>query len=211
VLGASHSRAASGRTPTNQNQFPTGVLVTVLLAAMLGAAAILVVRRSIPVRVGGSGRRREQPERALEPTVEPRPAEPIERMSASPAVQDIELERAVPGLHERPPTAAAYVHAVPQPEVWQQAHRAAPSVERCDIKLWRGYVKCQLYAAVAGSASAWAVSPSFRLRDEDAPNAGALQALSTLLAELEHSGWAVITTGPTWYGHRLERSPDGDA
>ena len=87
-------------------------------------------------------------ERVVELLAEPEwaPEPEIDR----PKVQPIEAPRAAP-----PP---ARVHAVPA---------ALPTVQRCEIKLWRGYVKCQLYAPRDGAGEeAWATSPSFRLREE---------------------------------------------
>jgi hypothetical protein len=86
-------------------------------------------------------------------------------------------------------------------------------VEVCEIRLWRGYIKCQLLAALTGSEDAIAVSPYFRLRDEDSPGDEARLALRDLIATLEQSGWTVVSRGPTWYEDRLERfaeDPDDD-
>jgi hypothetical protein len=85
------------------------------------------------------------------------------------------------------------------------ARRAKANVARCEIRLWRGFVKCQLFAVMAGSEGAFAVSPYFRLREEDTPTAQAEHALAALLANLERAGWTVASAGPIWYRHRLER------
>jgi len=88
---------------------------------------------------------------------------------------------------------------------WRGARQARPSVESCEIRLWRGYLKCRLYASVHGSQQAFAMSPMFRLRDKDGPSARAQGALADLLVELERRGWTVVSDGPTWYEHRLQR------
>jgi hypothetical protein len=80
--------------------------------------------------------------------------------------------------------------------------------ETCQIRLWRGYLKCQLLAApieMSGEPEALAFSPFFRLRDDDAPTASAEAALQTLIEELELSGWTVVREGPRWYQRALKR------
>ena len=78
-------------------------------------------------------------------------------------------------------------------------------LEGCEIRLWRGFVKCQLYATFRGSDEAFAVSRYFRLRSEERPGAGAQRALADLLAELERGGWTVVSDGGIWYQHWLQR------
>jgi hypothetical protein len=83
------------------------------------------------------------------------------------------------------------------------------SAECCEIELWRGYVKCQLYAASLDrprAAAAFAFSPFFRLRDEDTPTEKASEALETLVDRLERDGWTVVSAGARWYQLRLNRS-----
>jgi hypothetical protein len=87
-----------------------------------------------------------------------------------------------------------------------RARQTRASVESCEIRLWRGYVKCQLYATVRGSDQAFALSRQFRLRDEDAPSAKAQRALADLLVELAQGGWTVVLDGPIWYQHWLQRA-----
>jgi hypothetical protein len=87
-----------------------------------------------------------------------------------------------------------------------RARQTRASVESCEIRLWRGYVKCQLYATVRGSDQAFALSRQFRLRGEDAPSAKAQRALADLLVELEQGGWTVVLDGPIWYQHWLQRA-----
>lgn len=83
------------------------------------------------------------------------------------------------------------------------------TAESCEIELWRGYVKCQLYAASLDrtrAAAAFAWSPFFRLRDEDSPTEKAAEALKTLVDRLEGDGWTVVSAGARWYQLRLNRS-----
>jgi hypothetical protein len=71
------------------------------------------------------------------------------------------------------------------------------SAEIYEIRIWRGYVKAQLYA-VAGSDKRIATSRYFKLARTEVPTAEALSALSELRAELEVQGWA-ISKGSHWY------------
>ena len=61
--------------------------------------------------------------------------------------------------------------------------REPVSAEICEIRIWRGYVKAQLYA-VAGSDKRIATSRYFKLARTEVPTADALSALSELRAEL---------------------------
>jgi outer membrane biosynthesis protein TonB len=121
--------------------------------------------------------------------------EPTTRVTAVPAPARLEPERK---LLPRPRPAKPAVQPDPQTAV----------AESCEIKLWRGYVKCQLYAALldrAGAATGFAVSPAFRLRDEDTPTEQAAGALKTLIDYLEGEGWTVVSAGARWYQLRLAR------
>jgi hypothetical protein len=80
-------------------------------------------------------------------------------------------------------------------------------VESCQIRLWRGYFRYQLYVAPGSSDinRAVALSPYFRLSDPDAPGAKATAALRELLDQLEAKGWTVTHEGRHWYSFTLER------
>jgi hypothetical protein len=93
----------------------------------------------------------------------------------------------------------------PVPDVARAPRPAGEAVVACEIRLWRGFTRCQLYATSVTSDEAFALSGFFRLREGDAPNERALRALSDFLAKLARHGWTVVATGPTWYQHRLER------
>jgi len=81
------------------------------------------------------------------------------------------------------------------------------AVESCQIMLWRGYFRYQLFAGTGPSsiARAFAHSPYFRLEDADAPGAKAIAALQELLDQLEAEGWSVVLQGRRWYAFSLER------
>jgi hypothetical protein len=74
-----------------------------------------------------------------------------------------------------------------------------------EIRLWRGYVKCQLYVEVEGAAGAIAESRFFRLRNPMSPDDAARRVLAELLLDLERAGWSVAESGPGWYRRRLHR------
>jgi hypothetical protein len=217
---AAHDETASGRALTDKSQFPTGPLVPVLVAMLLGSTAILFLRRLTPVRLS-VGRRRQKPVSApaadddLVAALRP---QPILEFRATPPAQTVRPARgriepkrgSGPGVEHRPggPVEAPR----PFPAITRVPTIHEVLVERCEIKLWRGYAKYELYAA-NGPEDAWATSPPFRLRTKEAPDAAALQVLADLLADLERSGWKVVASGPAWYERRLERSvrrPDGD-
>lgn len=98
------------------------------------------------------------------------------------------------------------------PHVSDAVRQAPPRAEvagqqLCEIRLWRGWVKCRLYAEVEGSPGAFVESPLFRLRNPTVSNDRAQRVLSDLLADLERSGWLVVETGrPIWYHRRLHRT-----
>jgi hypothetical protein len=276
--GVARTREASVRTapaPRSRLQLESLLLASVLAAMLLAIATIVLLRSSVPVRVGSSLRSRArppsprpahrpkprktarermkrpplrevtaeivtepetpsadvaerqpelellevvqpEPETRLRPAAETRPSarepdttpeqalelqllELTKRRRAAPASARSELEREIEALHERIETRRA---ETPEPEAGTPL-----SLARCEIRLWRGFMKCQLYASLGGSAEAFALSPYFRLRDHLEPNEQAQQALATLVAELEQGGWAVVSGGRPWYRHTLELLP----
>jgi hypothetical protein len=272
--GVARTREASVRTaPASRSrlQLESLLLASVLAAMLLAIATIVLLRSSVPVRVGSSLRGRARPpsprpgrrpkprktarerkrrpplrevtaeivtppadvaERRPEPELvevvqpkaqtRPRPAaearpsapepdppseqvlelqllELTKRRRAAPASARPELEREIEALHGRIETRRA---ETPEPDAGVPL-----SLARCEIRLWRGFMKCQLYASLGGSAEAFALSPYFRLRDHLEPNEQAQQALATLVAELEQGGWAVVSGGRPWYRHTLELLP----
>lgn len=120
----------------------------------------------------------EDPEQPLWPEVGLRPVNPVEAdQRPSAAVREAPRER-----------------------------REVPADQFCEIRFWRGYVKCQLLVEVEGAAGALFESSLFRLRDPMVPDDRAQRVLADLLANLERSGWVVVETGPLWYRRRLQRS-----
>jgi hypothetical protein len=146
-----------------------------------------------------------------EPALDVQLQELIERVKKAPRAERKQLAQKIEALHEligarAPPEAKATAPTDKRtPPARLRAHRQRTGVARCEIKLWRGFVHCRLYAAPAGSEEALALSPSFRLRREAEPNLQAEDALEALLAKLELDGWTVVSEGPKWYQHHLER------
>ena len=93
--------------------------------------------------------------------------------------------RPVEPVAAHPQRSDAVRQAPPQP-------REVAGQQFCEIRLWRGWVKCQLYAEVEGSPGAFATSPHFRLRNPMVPDDRAHKILSDLLADLER------TVGRSW-------------
>ena len=81
---------------------------------------------------------------------------------------------------------------------------AKTRAQSCEIRLWHGYFKYQLYVSSEGAS--FALSDYFRLRDEDTPTEAALAELESLITRLEAEGWAVVDVGERWYDVQLERA-----
>jgi hypothetical protein len=94
----------------------------------------------------------------------------------------------------------------PRPLDRRVKESAERRVQRCEIRLWQGYVKYQLHASREGAS--FALSDFFRLRDADVPTKAALAELEDLITRLEVMGWAVVGEGPRWYDVELERAAD---
>ena len=159
------------------------------------------------------------------PEVEKQPQPERRERAESPPVPLGALRQPEPGEERDPgPTTRATAlpapaQLEPEPKLHPEDRGAKPeaagerpqtvTAESCEIELWRGYVKCQLYAASLDrprAAAPFALSPSFRLRDEDTPTEKAAAALKTLVDRLERDGWTVVSAGARWYQLRLNRS-----
>jgi hypothetical protein len=189
-------------------------------------------RSARPSRARLKRSREKQPPPAQPPEAEPRvepvsPPEGVEESSAAPSPPQEERERTDDLLEALRPNlelveepeevSAPEVRLRPMKLVEADQHLSAVTQELLqrrivaedefgEIKLWRGYVKCQLYIEVEGSPEAFRESSLFRLRDPMVPDDRAEQALADLLADLEGSGWQVVETGPAWYSRVLKRS-----
>ena len=192
-----------------------------------------------PVRVRRRRRRpREHPAKPVPDASEPGPEDLLEALRPKPTpMRESEVEKPpqperreraesppVPlGALRQPTTRATALPAPaqlePEPKLHPEDRGAKPeaagerpqtvTAESCEIELWRGYVKCQLYAASLDrphAAAAFAFSPFFRLREEDTPTEKAAEALRTLVDRLERDGWTVVSAGARWYQLRLHRS-----
>jgi hypothetical protein len=125
-------------------------------------------------------------------------------------IEDQLPEVGVPAEEEEPEAELPPpLEVVSEPEpLWREASAEEDTevvVESCQIRLWRGCFRYQLYVTLSRSDIAFALSPYFRLKDEDAPGAKAMAALRELLDELEAKGWTVTDEGRRWYAYILER------
>jgi hypothetical protein len=201
----STSTQSSYQISTDRRHFPSLLLVAVFLGGLLTVGLVLLVRwRSVPIGVPGAGRRRTPPParaplgagddllEALQPPRRPEP-DPV----PEPVVADTARLEAT-GTRQQPEPRPKSTHRL--------THREEANVARCEIRLWRGLVKCQLHAVLAASeGEPFASSPYFRLEDDDVASPQAERSLSALAAELERDGWTVVSDGPSWYQHRFER------
>ena len=137
----------------------------------------------------------------------PRPIE--EQPEVEPPSAEAEEQEA-----EQPRPLDAEDATEPEPEsestqLWREVlpeEETEVAVERCQIRIWRGYFRYQLFVAPGGSTnSAFALSPYFKLSDLDSPGAEAMAALRELLDQLEAEGWTVASEGRHWYSFTLER------
>jgi hypothetical protein len=176
-------RPASYQISTDQTGSPRLLLLTVFLAGLVVVGtAMLVGWRLRPIR----DRRRPSREPALRGPAN----DLLEALQPKPQPEPVpELVVAERG---REPARRA-------------THRMEATVARCEIKLWRGFLKSHLYA-VGSNDEPIAFSPYFHLLEDDRSSSEGLQALAALVAELEQDGWTVVSDGPAWYQHRLERS-----
>jgi hypothetical protein len=101
---------------------------------------------------------------------------------------------------------------VPEPRTSAEPegdHASAKTVrtEHCEIGLGPGFVEKRLYAfrPTDEGSEVFAVSPFFRLRDDEKPTEQGKSALAALVEDLERSGWKVVAEGPGWYDRRLEK------
>ena len=207
-----HPRPAAKRQSTSyeistaQGGFPKRLLIGVFLTALLlVVCGILVWARLEPLR----HRRRwhlahvmaEGPGHDLLEALRPKASLSRARMDFALAVHS----PLVATLRRRLESATAWRPDAKRVAV-AEPPREAPAAACGEIRLWRGFIRCHLYAVPEGADEPIAFSPYFRLREDDTSSPEALEALAALVAELEQAGWTVVADGPDWYQHRLERS-----
>ena len=202
-------QAASYEISTNRTGTPRRLLLAVFLGGLLTVAGTMLVgwwllpirhrrrRRSTEAATSGPG---DELVEALRPKLQPK------------ALPKLVVPEGTPTLPKtrRPivETTNASNELKPSREPARlQTHQVESTVARCEIKLWRGFIQSHLYAAPADSdEEPIAFSPYFHLLEGDRSSSQALQALAALVEELEQDGWTVVSDGPAWYHHRLERS-----
>lgn len=225
-------RAAVIELDSHQTPVWSPILVVLAFVTLFGVGGALVVRLGLArVNVGEFRRGRQPPIQAAgkddgavagaeardaeldpEPALDAQLRQLIERVQRAPQSERAELAQKIEVLHEL--IAAGSTQAAPslkaQPPASPRRHAQQTGVARCEIGLWRGFGKCQLYAALDGSEEAFVHSRNFRLPVEAEPTARAEEALSELVARLEQDGWTVVSEGLRWYQRRLERPGYGE-
>jgi hypothetical protein len=205
----SRRQAASYQISTDQTGTPRLLLLAVFLGGLLAVAVTMIVgwklvatrdRRRRRSTVAAARASDDDLLQALQPKPQPEPLpEPVVAETVGPTRERVVEEEEERTEHEPAP--------IPEPAL-VPAHEEEPTVARCEIKLWRGFAKCHLYAAPADSYDEPIIyfSPYFRLLEDERSSSQGLQALAVLVEELEEDGWTVVSDGPAWYQHRLERS-----
>jgi hypothetical protein len=156
-----------------------------------------------------NGSEAESPFRALHPVLRPleeqqpeveTPAEEEEPKAELPPTPEVAAETGPEPAESEPESTRLRREASPE-------EKTEVAVESCQIRLWRGYFRYQLYVAPGSSDinRAFALSPYFRLSDPDSPGDEATAALRKLLDQLEAKGWTVTYEGWRWYSLTLER------
>jgi hypothetical protein len=202
-------QAASYEISTNPTGTPRRLLLAVFLGGLLTVAGTMLVgwwllpirqrsrRRSTEAATSGPG---DELVEALRPKLQPKALPKLVVPEGTPTLPKTRrqiVERTNASNELKPSREPARL----------QTHRVESTVARCEIKLWRGFIQSHLYAAPAGSdEEPIAFSPYFHLLEGDRSSSQALQALAALVEELEQDGWTVVSDGPAWYHHRLERS-----
>ena len=203
--------------------FPHAVIIGLVAATMLVAVGVFLARQPVGLSAtdaheneATSARARTadaivatddgaQTATAYNHATSPTEQEPAMRISAFQPASHTESLSQKPHPHTQP------LGENSKPEWDAETERPDEQrvgIERCEIVLWTGYVKKQLYAAPLNAArtlEAVAESSYFRLRDADVPTATAEHALEGLIAQLQNEGWQVVSKGAHWYHYRLER------
>jgi outer membrane biosynthesis protein TonB len=202
-------QAVSYEISTDQTGTPRRLLLAVFLGGLLAVAGTMLVGRMLlPIR---NRRRRRSTEAAASGPGD----ELVEALRPKPQPEALPKPVVPEGTPTVPKTRRPIVEKTnasnelkPGREPARlQTHRVESTMARCEIKLWRGFIQSHLYAAPAGSdEEPIAFSPYFHLLEGERSTSQALQALAALVEELEQDGWTVVSDGPAWYQHRLERS-----
>jgi hypothetical protein len=170
-----------------------GFPIVLAMAGVIGfllVSGVMVLRQAVPARAASfQSVRTARARRSAATLTRRRKASPTRRLAP------VEPQELGPLEWERDPPLA----------IDERETIDAVGEQSCEIRLWRGYVKCQLYVELEGVPGALAESPLFRLRNPLTPDDRARRELSQLLAGLERQGWTVVETGPVWYRRRLER------
>lgn len=205
---AARADASSGRGATT----PLLISTAALLVGVLGLFVLRMLSPRLVAVTGLPSRSRTPPRGRPARTRPPRtPARPAARVAPAPPPA---TSRPVPpklGVEE-PRRAVTPEEAGYRLDPPRKQQALAPT---CEIRVFRGYVKSQFYAAVAASDGrspyAAGTSPWFRWRDTAAPSPepDIVGARDQLLKVLAADGWVRVGQGAEWYSDRLERQVRG--
>ncbi len=206
--------ARSGGPPADGARTPLLITTAALLVGLLGLFALrmlsphLVTATRLPTRSPHSARARRR--QTGSPRTRARPAARVAPAPPATAAPPVLPQRAA-----EPPRAAAPETpergCEPPSSNESPARREQALATTCEIRVFRGYVKSQFYAAVmpSGGQTPFAVGQSgwFRWRQTDTqtPRPDIVGARDQLLKVLGADGWVRIGQGAEWYSDRLER------
>jgi hypothetical protein len=231
-----HGNRIANRPTSGTGGFPTVFVMAGVMGALLASTFLLVSHaapaRAGGYRRNGGPNKTKPPSRTGR-TGRPSARRKLSRAKHPPTARPAEVRHL---SHAKPPTTQPYTPKHPPtglvkpaaPRTKPVSPPESPSAEQpsrttsasppppqrrkvagdqfCEIKFWRGYVKCRLYVQLEGSPGVFVESSPFRLRDPMVADDRAQTVLADLLADLERAGWSVVETGPVWYRRRLQRS-----
>lgn len=203
------ARQADANRPTDASaaDVRNPVALSALAAVVVSSALVVLIVISSPRRRAAVRRRIGRPFFARRRGPEMQWKSVAEQAAAQSALPE-DLDDPVRVRNAEHPHGGPVLVTVPTHRTAQHRSRQNTElrlIQRCEIALRHSDGERQL-VAVDSRGEVEGVSPLFRLRNEEVPNAAAHAALSKLLADLERSGWTIVAVGSTWHGLRLERT-----
>jgi hypothetical protein len=199
--GGSRLRAAHGLLSARWAELGWRALVRLDSAARAGGSRLRAAHGLLSARWARRPRRRRRAPAATGPG----------KIPLSPAPVVVGPDDGVPALAPASPPPAELPEMPPEPEPEEPAPEQEPEPavqvlaggERCEIRVWHGYVKSQFFA-LNGGDGALASSPLFRRAgDVPAQSPAVLAAHEELVRQLVESGWEPDGRGDCWYAHRF--------
>ena len=144
----------------------------------------------------------------VSPTITaPRDSLPAVAALPEPAPSPLVEPYATPPRAETP-RLPAHVAPAPPLVVDEPASEGVVALDRCEIRVWHGYLKSQFFAVTLDDGQTLALSPAFKKSgDVPAATAVARAAFEALAARLVDSGWEHDGDGAEWYQRRFRLAP----